>query len=129
MANLNTDQVLVTAEQRGASVPFLYSLPENFLYMKENNIYINPLLFGTFCYIHLYACVLSLVQLFVTPWTIARQSLLSMGFPRQEYWSGLPLSHSGDLPDPEIKLISPVSSALAGRFFATEPPRKSIIHP
>ena len=42
-----------------------------------------------------------------------------MGFPRQEYWSGLPLLSPGDLPDPEIK---PTSLALTGGFFTTEPP-------
>ena len=42
-----------------------------------------------------------------------------MGFPRQEYWSGLPFPYPGDLPDPGIK---PASPALAGRFFITEPP-------
>ena len=52
---------------------------------------------------------------------VARQAPLSMGFPRQEYWSGLPCSPPGDLPDPGIE---PVSPALAGRFFTTEPPRK-----
>jgi len=45
-----------------------------------------------------------------------------MGFPRQEYWSGLPLPSPGDIPDPGIKLASP---ALAGRFFTAEPPEKS----
>ena len=47
--------------------------------------------------------LLSHVQLFVTPWTIAHQVPLSMGFSRQEYWSGLPFPTPGDLPDPEIK--------------------------
>ena len=47
-----------------------------------------------------------------------------MGFPRHEYWSGLPFHPPGDLPDPGIKPASPVSLALAGRFFATEPPGK-----
>ena len=42
-----------------------------------------------------------------TPWTIAYQSPLSMGFSRQEYWNGLPFPSPGDLPDPEIKLRSP----------------------
>ena len=45
-----------------------------------------------------------------------------MEFSRQEYWSGLPFPSSGDLPDPGIKLMSPVAPALAGRFFTTEPP-------
>ena len=58
-----------------------------------------------------------------TPWTVALEGPLSMEFPRQEYWSGLPFSSPGDLPDPGIK---PVSPALAGGFFTTEPPRKPI---
>ena len=49
------------------------------------------------------------------------QAPLSMGFPRQEYWSGLPSPSPGDLPHPGIE---PASSALAGRFFTTEPPGK-----
>ena len=67
--------------------------------------------------------LLSLVQLFVTPWTIAHQVPLSMGFPRQEYWSGLPFPTPGDLPDPGIK---PKSLALADRFFTTELRSKSL---
>ena len=47
-----------------------------------------------------------------------------MGFPRQEYSSGLPFPSPGDLPNPGIKLTSPVSPALAGGFFTTEPPGK-----
>ena len=43
------------------------------------------------------------VPLFVTPWAVARQAPLSMGFSRQEYWSGLPFPPPGDLPDPGIK--------------------------
>ena len=54
------------------------------------------------------------VQLFVTPWTVAHQAPLSMRFLRQEYWSGLPFPFPGDLPNPEIK---PVSPALACGFF------------
>ena len=50
---------------------------------------------------------LSRVRLFVTPWTVARQAPLSVEFPRQEYWSGLPFPSSGDLPDPGIKPRSP----------------------
>ena len=52
------------------------------------------------------------VQLFATPWTAAHQSPLSMEFSRQEYWSALPSPPSGDLPDPGIKLMSPVAPAL-----------------
>ena len=51
--------------------------------------------------------MLSHVRLFVTPWTVACQALLSMGFPRQEYWSGLPFSPSEDLPDTGIEPASP----------------------
>ena len=50
---------------------------------------------------------LSRVQLFATPWTVAYQAPLSMGFSRQEYWSGLPFPSPGDLPDPGIKPGSP----------------------
>ena len=59
----------------------------------------------------------------VTPWTVDHQAPLSMGFPRQEYWSGLPFPSPGNLPDPRTE---PTSPALAGRFFTTEPPGKPI---
>ena len=52
----------------------------------------------------------SRVQLFVTPWTVAHQAPLSTGFPRQEYWSGLPLPSPGDLPDPRTEPTSLESS-------------------
>ena len=68
--------------------------------------------------------MLSYVQLFATPWTVACQAPLSMGFYRQEYWSGLLFPSPGDLPDPGIKPEFPLSPALAGRFFTTEPPGK-----
>ena len=57
---------------------------------------------------------LSRVRLFATPWTVAHQAPLSMEFPRQEYWSGLPSPSPGDLLNPGIE---PGSPALAGRFF------------
>ena len=57
----------------------------------------------------------------MTPWTVACQAPLSMGFPRQEYWSGFPFPSLGDLPDPGIE---PASPALAGRFFTAGPPGK-----
>ena len=60
---------------------------------------------------------------FVTPRTAAGQAPLSIGFPREEYWSGLPFPYAGDLPGPGIK---PTSPALAGRSFPTEPPGKPI---
>ena len=58
---------------------------------------------------------------FGTLWTVACQAPLSMGFPRQDYWSGLLFPTPGDLLDPGIE---PVSLALAGGFFTTEPPGK-----
>ena len=67
---------------------------------------------------------LSCVQLFVTPWTVAHQAPLSMGFPRQEYWSGMPFSPPRGLLEPGIKPMSPVSPALAVGLFTTEPPGK-----
>ena len=60
---------------------------------------------------------------FVTPWTVVCQASLSMGFPRQEYWSGLPFPSPEDLPDPWIE---PVSPTLEGRFFIIESPGKPI---
>ena len=62
---------------------------------------------------------LSCVQLFATPWTAASQAPLSVGFSRQEYWSGLPCPPPGDLPDPGIKPESLMFPALAGTFFTT----------
>ena len=59
------------------------------------------------------------VQSFATLWTIARQASVSMGFPRQEYWSGLPFPLPGHLPVPGIKTVSFMPLALAGGFFIT----------
>ena len=63
-------------------------------------------------------CVKSLsrVQLFATPWTVAYQASPSMGFSRQEYWSGLPFPSPGDLPNLGIEPTSPI---LADGFFTT----------
>ena len=58
--------------------------------------------------------------------TVAHQAPQSMGFPRQEYWSGLLFPPPGDLPYPEIEPVSLASAALAGRFFTTGPPGKPI---
>ena len=64
---------------------------------------------------------LSHVRLFATPWTVARQAPLSMGFSRQEYWSGLPFPSPGNLPDPGIE---PRSPALQADALTSEPPGK-----
>ena len=63
-----------------------------------------------------------LVRLFTTQWTIALHDPLSMRFSGQEYWSGLPCPHPGDLPNPGIELISVRPSALVGGFFTTSTP-------
>ena len=65
-------------------------------------------------------CMLSRVCLFVTPQTLAHQAPLSMGFPRQGYWSGLPFPSSENLPDPGIEPGSPALQAV----FTTELPGK-----
>ena len=54
----------------------------------------------------MFVCMLSGVQCFATPWTVAPQAPLSMEFPRQEEWSGLPFLSLGDLPNPGIKHTS-----------------------
>ena len=62
---------------------------------------------------------LSHAGLFVTLWAIAYQAPLSMGFSRQDHWSGMPFPSSGHLPDSGIEPTSPASPALSGRFFTT----------
>ena len=66
------------------------------------------------------------VWLFVTPWTVAHSAPLSMGFPKQEYWSGLPFSSPGDLHHPEIEFGSPT---LQVDSLPTEPPGKPTLMP
>ena len=60
------------------------------------------------------------------PMDLDYQSPLSMGFPRQEYWSGLPFSFPGDLPDRGAEPVSLLSPALAGGLFTTEQPGKPL---
>ena len=61
---------------------------------------------------------------FVTPWTITHQASLSMGFSRQEFWSGLPFPSPADLPDPRFEPESPAAPPLAGGFLTTKPSGK-----
>ena len=68
--------------------------------------------------------LLSHVRLFATPWTVAYQVFPSMGFSRQEYWSGLPFPSPGDLPDSGIE---PGSPALEADALTSEPPGKPIM--
>ena len=79
-----------------------------------------PKVFGFFVSPFLISQVLShfsCIQLFGTLWTVNRQAPLSMGFSRQEYWSGLPFLSPRDLPDPGIEPASLMSLALVGQFF------------
>ena len=62
---------------------------------------------------------------FGTSWTVAHQPPLFMGFPSQEYSTGMPFPSPGDIPDSGFETTS---SALAGGFFTTEPPRKPVVH-
>ena len=75
-----------------------------------------------------YARLFSHVWIFVTPWTVASQAPLSVGFSRQEYWTGLPFSTPGDLPDSGIKptsLASPAWQADALQLAQTRKPEKA----
>ena len=67
---------------------------------------------------------LSCVRVFAMPWTVAHKAPLSMGFSRQEYWSGLPCPPPGGLPNPGIE---PKSPALQADSLLTEPPEKPIL--
>ena len=71
---------------------------------------------------------LAYIQLFATPWTVARQAPLSMELSWQEYWSGFSFPPPGDLPDLGIEPTSPASPVLAGGFFTAEPPGKPPNH-
>ena len=66
---------------------------------------------------------LSCVRLFMTLWTLVLQALPSMGYSRKEYWSGLPFSSPGDIPDPGIE---PWLPALQADFLPSEPPGKPL---
>ena len=72
------------------------------------------------------ACMLCCVLLFATPWTVAHQAPLSMGFSQQEYWSGLLFPSPGDLPNPGTEPMSLASPALAGGFFSTSDTWKAL---
>ena len=73
-------------------------------------------------------CMFIHVQLFATPWTVACQAPLSLGFPRQEYWSRLPFPSPGDFPTQGRVPESLLSPTLAGKFFTTESPGKPVVH-
>ena len=76
--------------------------------------------------LELYILVAKLYPALATPCTVTRQAPLSMGFPGQDYWSGLPFPSPGDPPDPEIK---PRSSALQADSVPSETPAESTANP
>ena len=80
--------------------------------------------FSLLAWVCMRTCMLSRVRLFVTAWTVALQAPLSVGFSRQEYWSGLPFPPPRALPDPGMEPGSPVFPALTGGSFPTVPSGK-----
>ena len=105
-------------------VPTLDFIECHNLWIRYSYVRVTFLCVGCVC-VCVCVCVcaraLSHVWLFATHWTIPHQILLSMEFSRQEYWGGLPCPPPGDLPNPGVKLVSPV---LAGRLLTTAPPGK-----
>ena len=70
----------------------------------------------------------SVVSTLATPWTVAHQAPLSMGFSRQEYWSGLPCPSPEDLPNPGIEAVTLKFPALAGLFLTTNATWETLNH-
>ena len=95
--------------------------PDSFMDITPSH-FLNP----QYCYPPCLVMVKSLsrVRLFATPWTVAYQAPPSMGFSRQEYWSGLPFPSPGDLPDPGLE---PRSPALEADALTSEPPGKPLV--
>ena len=98
----------------------LYQIVTDFAWDKTSNIYLGYIM----CWVWAVLSHFSHIWLFATLPTVASQAPLSMGFSRQEYWSGLPRPPPGDLPDPGFEHASLTSPALAGRFFTTSATRK-----
>ena len=80
----------------------------------------NVCIFMYFASVCVQACTCSVMSNSATPWTAAHQAPLSLGFSRQEYWSGLPFPSPEDLPNPGIEPTSSAPPALAVRLFTTE---------
>ena len=105
-------------EQNSSQLIFLIY----FMSVNDLNFPLNALVFLACVCVCVCVCyLLSYVWLFITPQTVAHQASLSMGFSRQEYWSGLPFPSPEDLPDPGIE---PWSPALQEGSLPSEPPRK-----
>ena len=101
----------------------LYFLAPNDLVPSYLLRMLSPQFFSCVCMLTCF----SRVWLFAILWTVAYQAPLSTGFPKQEYWSGLPYPPPGDLPDPGIEPASLTSPALAGGFFTTSAPWETLI--
>ena len=111
---------LENPRDRGAWWATVHGITKTSTWLKLLSTHVCPVVFIIFQLFSLCVwCVLSHVQLFATPWTVACQAPLSMGFSRQEYWSGLPFTSPGDLPNPGIEPKSLASLALAATFFST----------
>ena len=91
------------------------------LFLEQLNLENSPFMLKCWRFPQLKVKSLGRVRLFATLWTVARQALLSMGFSRQEYWSGFPFPSPADLPNPGIE---PRSSALQADPLPSEPPGK-----
>jgi len=101
--------------------PSWNSLPNIFIENVFYSIMVTMCFFNWICWWHnlcVHTQLLSRVWLFATPWTVTYQAPLSMLFPMQEYWNGLPFPSPWDLPNPGVNRVS----CKAGRFFTTEPP-------
>ena len=115
MLNLVTTQVIM-----------MFKYFTNFIIYWANHLYyVCFVIFNSYSHFSIKVKVRSLsrVRLFVTSWTVAYQALPSMGFSRQEYWSGLPFPSPGDLPDPGIE---PRSPAFQADTLNSEPPRQGV---
>ena len=99
----------------------IWKFTVHILCMRVNSGKKNPLgiLFKSKLCMHVDAKSLSRAQLLATLWTVVHQAPLSMGFSRQEYWSGLPCPPPGNFPDPEIETVALTSPTVAGGFFPT----------
>ena len=102
----------------GSPMPILHILylSSVYLYTSYYAIALNHYIYST---LYMLSCSVVSSSLWPHGLYVAHQAPVSMGFSRQEYWSGLPLPAPGNLPDPGIKPVSPVFLALAGRFFTT----------
>ena len=113
----------------------LYLMPFSLAFIDQTtdssfSIFLLPLESINSVSTHLSVCMLShfsCVHLFVTPWAVARQAPLSMGFSRQGYWSVSPCPPPGHLPNPGIKPVSVMSLALARDFLTTSTTREALM--